>query len=135
MNICIKYCQSKDKEGRGGILKKAIYYFCAFLAGLLNGLLGAGGGMLMVTILSKMGLEQKKAHATSICIILPICLFSALTYINKGIVNINDATGYMIWGILGSVLGAFVLSKINQKILRNIFGIFVIWAAIQLLRR
>lgn len=116
-------------------MKKAIYYFCAFLAGLLNGLLGAGGGMLMVTILSKMGLEQKKAHATSICIILPICLFSALTYINKGIVNINDATGYMIWGILGAVLGAFVLSRINQKILRNIFGIFVIWAAIQLLRR
>ncbi len=114
-------------------MKRIFYYVCIFLSGLLNGLFGAGGGMLMVTILSKLGLEPKKAHATSICVILPICLFSAISYIKQNRVTLNDAWSYIPWGIFGAVVGALILSKINQRILRKIFGIFVIWAAIQLL--
>ena len=34
--------------------------------GLINGLLGAGGGMLAVPLLKKMGLSQKQAHANAV---------------------------------------------------------------------
>ena len=45
--------------------------------GLINGLLGAGGGMLAVPILAKAGLSQREAHAGSLAVILPLSLFRA----------------------------------------------------------
>lgn len=113
--------------------KNIIFYIGIFFSGMINSLLGAGGGILVITILSKLGLNPKKAHATSICIILPICIFSAFLYLYKQRVKIFNATEYIFGGILGAVIGAFVLLKINPKILKKIFGIFVIWAALQLL--
>lgn len=113
--------------------KNIIFYSGIFISGMINSLLGAGGGILVITILSKLGLSPKKAHATSICIILPICIFSAFLYIYKQRVKIIDAIEYIPGGVLGSIIGAFILSKIDSKILKKIFGIFVIWAALQLL--
>ncbi|MDQ5983257.1 MAG: hypothetical protein RUMPE_00257 [Eubacteriales bacterium SKADARSKE-1] len=116
-------------------VKKIFYSTIGFFAGFLNGLLGAGGGMLIVPALSKLGVERKKAHATSICVILPICILSSVMYISSGKVSIFEAVPYIGWGIVGAVVGAMFLSKINQKFLKKIFGIFMIWAAFQLLFR
>lgn len=113
--------------------KNIIFYLGIFFSGVINSLLGAGGGILVITILSKLGLNTKKAHATSICIILPICIFSAFLYLYKQRVKFSNASEYILGGILGSIIGAFILSKINPKILKKIFGVFVIWAASQLL--
>ena len=88
---------------------------------------------MLITILAKLGIEPKKAHATSICIILPICIFSACIYMHKQCVCIADASEYIVGGILGAIIGSFVLSKINPKILKKFFGFFIILAAIQLI--
>ena len=45
--------------------------------GILNGLLGAGGGMLTVPLLEWMGVKGRRAHATSLAVILPLSLVSA----------------------------------------------------------
>ena len=116
-------------------MKKIMYYSSGFFAGLTNGLLGAGGSILTVSILKKMGLDSRKAHSTSICIILPICFMSAFIYIKNGVVSLDQAYPYIPGGILGAIFGAFVLSKINKVLLRKIFGIFIIWAASQLIFR
>ena len=48
------------------------------LAGLCNGLFGAGGGLFLVPLLTQWaGLEQRKAFATSVAVILPLSLVSA----------------------------------------------------------
>lgn len=103
------------------------------MAGVINSLLGTGGGILVITILSKLGLDSKKAHATSICVVLPICLFSVFLYLYKQRVKISNVTEYLFGGILGAIFGAFILYKINTKILKKLFSVFVIWAALQLL--
>ena len=113
--------------------KNIIFYTGIFFSGMINTLLGAGGGILVITILSRLGLEPKKAHATSICIILPICIFSAILYVYKQRVKLTNAMGYIPGGIIGSMIGVFILSKINPKILKKVFGVFIIWAALQLL--
>ena len=114
-------------------MKKIFYYFYGFLAGIINGLLGAGGGILTVTSLKKIGLNPKKAHATSVCAILPMCFISAFIYLQSHSISIAHTLPYVPSGIIGSVLGAFILSKISQNLLRKIFSVFVIWAASQLL--
>ena len=116
-------------------MKKIFYPVLAVLAGMINGLLGAGGGMLIVPLLKKCGLDQRSTHATSVCIILPICLLSAIIYLLKGQVTVSDALPYLPFSILGAVIGSLTLSKINQNFLRKLFGGFMLWAAVQLLIR
>ena len=46
--------------------------------GLVNGVFGAGGGMLAVPLLKKSGLDQKQSHANAVAVILPITVISAI---------------------------------------------------------
>lgn len=116
-------------------LKKWITIAGGFLAGLVNGLLGAGGGMILVPMLAKAGLDTKKSHANSIAVIMPISILSAAIYLFAGNVALSDATPYLLWGALGSIAGAFILTKINDVWLHRIFGALMIWAAVRLFIR
>ena len=50
---------------------KVINIGFGFFIGIINGLLGAGGGMLAVPALKKLGLSQKDAHRNALAVILP----------------------------------------------------------------
>ena len=60
-------------------------------AGVINGLLGAGGGMVVVPLLSAMGVQGKKSHATALMVIVPLSAVSAVLYLVQGRVGIADA--------------------------------------------
>lgn len=114
-------------------MRGKLYPLLAVFAGVLNGLLGAGGGMLIVPILKKYGLTQHETHATSVCIILPICLVSTIMYLLRGQVTISDALPYLPFSVLGAVIGPLTLPRLNKDFLRKLFGGFMLWAAVQLL--
>ena len=103
--------------------------------GIINGLLGAGGGMLAVPILKQLGLDQKHAHATSIAVILPLSALSAAAYLMRGDGAFSAAGVYLIPGAAGAIVGAWLLGKIPNKWLKRIFGIFMIWAGVRLLMK
>lgn len=106
-----------------------------FAVGLVNGLLGAGGGLLAVPLLRSTGLDTRAAHANSVATILPICTFSAGNYLLAGRVTFGDITPYLLWGLMGAVLGAILLPKIPQKLLRKLFAGFMLWAGLRLLMK
>lgn len=101
--------------------------------GLVNGMFGAGGGMLAVPILKNAGLNQKSSHANAVAVILPITVVSALFYLSKGVVNLADGIGYIPTGLVGSVLATFLLQKFSNKLLQKVFAIFMIYAGVRLL--
>ncbi len=114
--------------------KKTLFsVFSGLLIGVVNGLLGAGGGMIAVPMLKKSGMDQKKAHANAVAVILPISLVSAVTYIIKGSVGISDAVPFMPAGVLGAVAATFLLKKISPTYLKIIFGGFMVWAGVRML--
>lgn len=113
--------------------KKLSLVFSGLLIGVINGLLGAGGGMIAVPMLKKAGLEQKEAHANAVAIILPISILSAILYLYKGYVLIPDALPFIPTGILGSIVGTYFLKKISPVFLKKIFGGFMIYAGVRLL--
>ena len=101
-------------------------------AGFLNGLFGAGGGVAVVPLLEWSGLESKKAHATSIAVILPLCVFSALFYLRGITPPWQEALWYLPLGIVGAVLGAKFLQKVDNRLLRRIFGGIILASAVRL---
>ncbi len=113
--------------------KSFITNLAAVAVGVVNGLLGAGGGMLAVPLLKRSGLSQKESHANAVAVILPISIMSAAVYMYKDYVNLIDALPYLPTGLLGAVLGTKFLSKISAVWLKRIFGALMIYAGIRLL--
>jgi uncharacterized membrane protein YfcA len=101
--------------------------------GGINGLLGAGGGILCVPLLIKEGFERKSAHKNAVAVILPITVVSALSYLFQGHVTLSDGLKYIPGGVIGAALGTFLISKLSGKWLRRIFGLFMIWAGWRLI--
>ena len=103
--------------------------------GFINGVFGAGGGMLAVPILKSEGLSQKSAHANAVAVILPITVLSAVLYLVKGSVSLADSLAFIPTGLIGSVIAAFTLQKFSNKWLQKIFAAFMIYAGVRLLLR
>lgn len=110
-----------------------ILILCGALIGLVNGFFGGGGGMLCVPILEKIiGLESKKAHATTLCVILPLCIVSALVYIYNNSIDFVNLSWVSLGAISGGIIGAIFLSKINSKWLRVIFAILMLGVGVKM---
>lgn len=101
--------------------------------GVLNGLFGAGGGMVAVPMLKKAGLAQKNAHATSIAITMPLSVISGLLYLHGGRLALTDAMYFIPAGIVGAAIGGVLIKKLSVKTLRRCFGALIIFAAIRLM--
>ena len=120
-------------ENMGEEKKKKWYFvFLGIIAGILNGLFGAGGGVAVVPMLEKAGIEPKKAHATSISIILPLSILSGTFYLFSGHIKFGTALWYLPLGLVGALIGAWLLKKISNDLLRRIFGIVIIISAVRI---
>ena len=124
------FMKLKKALGKENLLSSGI----GFLVGIINGLLGAGGGMLVVPLLKNRGLEQKKAHASAIAVILPLTLVSAIVYLVTQKVQFADAMPYLPAGAIGAIAGMFLLPHIPDKLLRKIFAIFMLWAGFRMIK-
>ena len=114
------------------IVLKAKKYFFGFMIGLVNALFGAGGGMIAVPFLKTLGLSQKQAQATAICVILPLTLVSAAIYYKRGYVTFSDAKPFLLFGFFGALLGTVLLSKLKNSFLQSAFSLFMLWAGFRL---
>ena len=104
-----------------------------FITGVVNGLFGSGGGTIVVpAMIFIIGLDDHKAHATAISIILPLTIISTFIYFKHGILDLEPALLVTIGGVVGSFLGSKLLNKIPGHVLRKIFGIFMLAAAIRM---
>lgn len=113
--------------------KKLLFY--GVIIGLINSVFGAGGGMVCVPLLKSLGLEQKKAQATTVCIILPLTVITSAIYLLKGYVTFKDALPYILPGFAGAIAGSTLLKKLSNNLLKNIFAVFMLWAGIRLVMR
>lgn len=104
------------------------FIIVGLLAGLANGLFGAGGGLFIVPLfIHWCKIKERTAFASSIAIILPISLVSAFIYFKHGHLNILTALPYVIGGALGGFISGRFFKNINMLWLRRIFGIFILY--------
>lgn len=98
-------------------------------AGLVNGFFGGGGGMLLVPLLSRwLKLGDRKAFATSVAIILPLCILSSAIYLLRGGIDLSIALPYLLGGGIGGILGGKLFKNVNMLWLRRGFGLLILYA-------
>lgn len=115
-------------------VKKTVLVFIGIFIGAINGLFGAGGGMLLVPALtSVLGLEQKRAHATAIAIILPLCAVSSITYALRASFDWSIILPTIIGVTIGGVLGAKLLKKMSNGALTFIFYSLMLFAGLKMI--
>ena len=103
-------------------------------AGAVNGLFGAGGGMVLVPLLTLLTpLEDEELFSASIAIILPICLVSLAATALTGTVAWREALPYLAGSAAGGVLAGLFGKKIPVRWLHFGLGILILWGGVRYL--
>ena len=101
------------------------------VGGLLSGLLGIGGGVIMVPLLVLWaGFGQRDAHAISLGAIIPISIAGIVTFGIAGRVNWLDALALAVGAVAGARIGAALLARADERVLKIVFGCFLVAAAV-----
>jgi uncharacterized protein len=101
--------------------------------GVLSGLLGVGGGIIMVPLLVLWaGYAQREAHAVSLGAIIPISVAGIATYGVAGEVRWWYAVALAAGSIVGARIGAGFLARIDERLLKVVFGAFLLGVAVLL---
>lgn len=103
------------------------YALSGILAGSLTGFLGAGGGIVLVPLLSWwIKLKSPSAFATSVFIIFPVCAVSAFMYFIYGRLHIQLAMPYLIGGVVGGIICGRLFQRLPVIWLRRLFALVLI---------
>lgn len=109
------------------------------LAGLVNGLLGAGGGILIVYamafILKDTEPDPRDLYANALCVMLPVSAFSCLRYALAGNLSTEGFAVYTLPAIIGGLVGGFLLGKLRASAVKKLFAALVIYSGIFLILR
>lgn len=107
-------------------------------AGLLNGLLGAGGGILIVFGLRKLlkGClkEPRSIYPTAIAVMLPLSLLSVWQYARAGSLELARLGWLILPAIAGGAIGALLLRRLSVKVLSRLFAAVVLISGLMLVR-
>ncbi len=108
----------------------------SFVAGFLSGLLGIGGGILKVPIMTLyLGVPMKIAIGTSEYMIAITSFTGSFIYLNAGRINIQYLGSAFLASVLGAQLGSKVSLKTESHLLRKIFAlVMMLFAFIMVLK-
>ncbi len=110
-------------------LKSAVAGLCA---GALNGFFGAGGGMVLVPLLTRwVRLDERAAFSTSVFVILPLCVVSVTVYLLRAPFDLLTALPYLLGGVAGGFIGGRVFKSIPSTLLHRVFGLLLLYGGIR----
>ena len=99
--------------------------------GVINGLFGAGAGLLLVPLIKLVSkLDEKKVHATTLGCVMFMCVASSIVFLVHGQVDFGITLWCFIGSLAGAILGTFLLQKFKNKIINLIFSGLLIVAGV-----
>lgn len=97
-------------------------------AGAVAGLFGAGGGMVLVPLLTAFGgLEEEEVFPASLSVILPVCLVCLSVTAAAGSLPWREAFSYLLGSAGGGVAAGVWGKKIPVAWLHRGLGILILW--------
>ncbi len=115
-------------------MKKTMTVLAGAAAGLINGLLGAGGGMVLVPLLGAGAeLSEREIFPASVAIILPLCVVSLLVGAHHAPIAWAQALPYLIGSIPGGLLAGAFGKRIPVAWLHRALGLVILWGGVRYL--
>ena len=103
-------------------------------AGMIAGLFGAGGGMVLVPLLTLLtDTREDSLFPTSLSIMLPICILSIVTQAINTSIPWMDALPYLAGSAVGGFAAGIWGQRIPTKCLHRILGILILWGGFRYL--
>ena len=130
-------------EMPGGFLLAILGIFL----GSCSALFGIGGGSISILIMSLYGTEIHKAIGTASALAIPIVLPGAIGFAIMGLghenlplgsigfVNLIGLIGIVTTSILTAPLGAKLAHKLNPVTMKKVFGVYILFTAINMFRK
>jgi uncharacterized membrane protein YfcA len=115
-----------------------VYFIIGSIGGLLSGILGIGGGVVFVPLLTYLTKSDFKTNTgvSSLAVVL-VASGSSITYILN---DFSDGSNFLfeiliivIGGIVGSYIGSKLTESINTDLLKKIFSILLIASAYRII--
>ena len=102
-----------------------------FLSGIINGFFGAGGGLLLVPMITYVAKDNsKKAHATTLACVMFMCLASSIIYLVKNQLNFKLILVCLIGSLIGAMIGIKLLKSLKNNVIDLVFSLVLILAGI-----
>ena len=104
------------------------------VAGFIGGLFGVGGGVIMVPgLVLWLGLEQHRAHATSVATIIAIASAGVVPFAIDGEVRWDHAGWLLIGALVGAYFGARLVKRVPAVWLARAFVVVDLVASVRFL--
>ena len=120
---------------KGDCLDRTLRFILAgILAGAVNGLFGAGGGMVLVPLLTGLcKVHDEDVFPCSVAIILPICVVSLSISPGFSSLPLKEALPYLLAGLISSIAVVRYEKKIPVKWLHRGLGVLIIYGGVRYL--
>ena len=107
------------------------------VAGILAGLFGIGGGIVIVPVLEAAlgfvgvdpAIRMHVAVGTSLATIIPTSISSARSHHTRGAVDVDIVRRLAIFVLFGSLLGAYIASRVHSDVLAFVFASLAMFMA------
>ncbi len=104
-------------------------------AGLINALVGAGGGVLLIFTMQTLvsGIEGKSVYAITNAAIMLLSFISVVSYVHRGVIEPATVAPYIIPALIGGTAGALLLGRMKTKYLRLIFAALTLYSGVKMI--
>lgn len=98
----------------------------SILSGIVAGM-GMGGGTVLIPLLTIVcGVSQKLSQGVNLLVFIPLSVIVLIIYFKKKLIDFKGVWFIIIPGVVVSLIGSIFSLKIENQVLRLIFGIFLI---------
>lgn len=113
-----------------------ILALAGFVAGVLGGMVGIGGGILIVPVLlyTQDAISERGAIATSLAAMVPMSIAAATRHHHYGNLRLHEGLALGVLGIAGAAVGATLAEVLPETVLRVGFALIMVVIAGQMLR-
>src|SRR5210317_952026 len=111
-----------------------------FVAGVMAGLFGIGGGIVIVPVLeftlSLIGVDpairMHVAVGTSLATIIPTSISSARAHHQRGAVDLDIVKRWAAFVLIGALIGAWIAAQVHSDVLAGVFATLALLVAFKM---